>query len=361
MSKFIDKMNLPQYKYFNDMLCQDEERKKLVADCITASELIEHGNKREYQEGLVLLIRSKTRLPDFIYVLEEDQKRCRAELSVKNIKTLVKRVEKYAGILLLLHFYQGYSITRRLYLEDEIEKNLPEGQLKRLYSYDDVKDKYYKEILSVPKLVLINGELHQNYLMHEFTEKELKMLDELISVDVHFLVVIQSENQKDVAYIVGKEHGDLLIRYLKRHESLKKEVSISSLDGRNDLKAMLLSLLDYLEEVKKAKDERRKNTRRAEGTSSDTSHYPRYVDKNSIKIYDMRGTAELDAFRFNKKRGRLGISRRHGYEMVPHTRKGHERRYKDGKIVYVRSTIIHKERFEGIQSAHRINEKEEKE
>lgn len=360
MSKFIDKMNLPQYKYFNDMLCQDEERRSLIADCITASELIEHGNKREYQEGLVLLIRSKARLPDFIYVLEEDKKMCRSELSVKNIKTLVRKVEKYAGILLLLHHFQGKPMKKKSYLGDKMVKNMPEGQLKRLYSYDDVKGKYYKDIVSVPKLVLINGDLYQNYLMREFTEKELKRLDNLILVDVHLIVVIQSEEQSDVTYIVGKEHGDLLIRYLKRHESLKKEVNISSLDGRNDLKAMLLSLLDYLEEVKKAEDERRKNTRHAEGTSSDISHYPRYVDKNSIKIYDMRGTAELDVFRFNKKRGRLGVSRKQGYEMVPHTRKGHERRYKDGRIVHVRSTIIHKDKFDGIQSAHRINEKEEK-
>lgn len=84
MSKYIEKLNLPQYKYFNDMLSKDEERKKLIADCLTAGHLVTSRNKREHQEGLVLLARSKAKLADFIYVLEEDKKRCRADLSVKN-------------------------------------------------------------------------------------------------------------------------------------------------------------------------------------------------------------------------------------------------------------------------------------
>ena len=73
MSKFIDKMNLPQYNYFNNMLSQDEKRKELVADGLSAGYLVTSRNKREYQEGLVLLSKSKAKLADFIYVFEEDK------------------------------------------------------------------------------------------------------------------------------------------------------------------------------------------------------------------------------------------------------------------------------------------------
>ena len=42
--------------------------------------------------------------------------------------------------------------------------------------------------------------------------------------------------------------------------------------------------------------------------------------------------------------------------MLPHTRRGHYRKYKNGKTAYVKAAIIHKEKYEGIQSAHRMNQ-----
>lgn len=42
--------------------------------------------------------------------------------------------------------------------------------------------------------------------------------------------------------------------------------------------------------------------------------------------------------------------------MLSHTRRGHYRKYKNGKNVYVKTAIIHKEKYEGIQSAHRLNQ-----
>lgn len=41
--------------------------------------------------------------------------------------------------------------------------------------------------------------------------------------------------------------------------------------------------------------------------------------------------------------------------MMPHTRRGHIRRYSNGNEVYVKASVIHKEKYEGFQSAHRIN------
>lgn len=42
--------------------------------------------------------------------------------------------------------------------------------------------------------------------------------------------------------------------------------------------------------------------------------------------------------------------------MLPHTRRGHYRKYENGKTAYVKAAIIHKEKYEGIQSAHRMNQ-----
>ena len=56
------------------------------------------------------------------------------------------------------------------------------------------------------------------------------------------------------------------------------------------------------------------------------------------------------------RRGSGGSYRKTGYEMIPHTRKGHYRTYKNGKKVYVKASVIHKEKYGGIQAAHRINQ-----
>lgn len=62
-----------------------------------------------------------------------------------------------------------------------------------------------------------------------------------------------------------------------------------------------------------------------------------------------------------KGRGKGAAYCKIGYEKTPHTRKGHYRRYKSGKIVYVKATVAHKEKYGGIQSAHRINQADTKE
>lgn len=40
MPKYIDKMNLPQYKYFNDILRQDEGRKQLISTAMTGVHMV---------------------------------------------------------------------------------------------------------------------------------------------------------------------------------------------------------------------------------------------------------------------------------------------------------------------------------
>lgn len=82
------------------------------------------------------------------------------------------------------------------------------------------------------------------------------------------------------------------------------------------------------------------------------------MDKNAIRVFDLNDRCNGNGFDggvFFLGRHGGSTCRKTGYEMSPHTRKGHYRTYKDGRTVYVRSSVIHKEKYEGIQSAHRIN------
>ena len=94
MPKFVDKMNLPQYRYFHDMTVREEERQDIVSDFFTAQHQLNNGDQRGYRDGLILLGRVRSRLPDFLYAQDEDRKKCRMDMEAKNIRVQMKKMEK---------------------------------------------------------------------------------------------------------------------------------------------------------------------------------------------------------------------------------------------------------------------------
>lgn len=52
MSKYVDKMNLPQYRFYNHMVGEGEERKELVSDLLTAEMILEGGGQERAQPGV---------------------------------------------------------------------------------------------------------------------------------------------------------------------------------------------------------------------------------------------------------------------------------------------------------------------
>ena len=62
MSKYVDKMNLPQYRFYNHMVGEGEERKELVSDLLTAEMILERGSKKERSQALITLATKKKRL-----------------------------------------------------------------------------------------------------------------------------------------------------------------------------------------------------------------------------------------------------------------------------------------------------------
>ena len=131
MPKFVDKMNLPQYRYFHDMTVREEERQDIVSDFFTAQHQLNNGDQRGYRDGLILLGRVRSRLPDFLYAQEEDRKKCWMDMEAKNIRVQIKRMEKYMDLLLNLQFFQGLPLKREKFIEKKDVEGIPKEKLRR--------------------------------------------------------------------------------------------------------------------------------------------------------------------------------------------------------------------------------------
>lgn len=361
MSKYVDKRNLIQYKYFHNMLEKEEERKDLVADILTAEELMRNGDKRQKNEGLLMLSKARNRIPDFLYLDEDLRKKCKADLSTKNHKELVKKVEQYANILMILQRFQGNVLVKKDFLEKEKQQRMSKDYLEQHYKREKMSGRYYKPSPCIPKLLLVNEELYQSYFHSPYTEKEWEELNQLMRPDTFYIINVQVQSQEDVSYMVEKVENLCMYALLKDRT---RQITVGkTISEQTEVASVLFCLLDYLKEIEQEEQKRRKYQ---EAHPSETSHAkktwtaPRYEDKDAIKVFDMKGnTADYvgGTYYLHRKNGGGG-HRKIGYEMMPHTRKGHYRTYKNGKRVYVRASVIHKEKYEGIQSAHRINQTE---
>lgn len=67
MSKYVDKMNLPQHKYFNNMIGRDEEIHELVSDTLTGELVLKRGDKKSRSEAFLLLSKARQRIAGFLY------------------------------------------------------------------------------------------------------------------------------------------------------------------------------------------------------------------------------------------------------------------------------------------------------
>lgn len=368
MSRYVDKMNLPQYKYFNNMIGRDEEIHELVSDTLTGEFLLKRGDKKSRSEGFLLLSKSRQRIAGFLYCQEEDQRRCRKELATKDIRQLQKTLDGYMDMLLILPYFQGQSMEKERFLSEEVRSTLTAGQLERRYKRDKENGKYYTPYTSVPKLLLVNENLYEEYSQRGYNDKAQTELDRLVSEDVHYIITVQSSSQAELAYMVGKkDEAGLYIQVLDRKKGTRKIPLEKLLSEQNEMTAVLLCLQDYLQEMELAEKQRRKYSEEHPGRSTQGKKldmYERFVDKNAIKVFDIKDKDDISGFMggllYLSRKGGRGASRAVGYEMVPHTRKGHYRTYKSGKTVYVKASVIHKEKYQGIQSAHRINQADDR-
>lgn len=80
MAKFVDKQNLAQYKYFNNLVGKDDMVRDIASNYIVGdhqlSNRLVQNNPREYRDSLLMLNKGKRDLLGALYSLKEDQERC---------------------------------------------------------------------------------------------------------------------------------------------------------------------------------------------------------------------------------------------------------------------------------------------
>ncbi len=365
MAKFVDKQNLPQYKYFNNLIGKVDVISEIVSDCLAGEyQLSNHHVKsdpKEYRESLMRLNKGKRDLVTLLYVSEEDRERCRRELFSGNVRQAKRNTDRYLNMLMAVPYLQGEQLKRKTEVSAEILAGLSEKEKNQKYELDRKDGKYYSSFFSVPKLVLVNGDLFARYLDREMTEKDIRLLDSMLPEDVHYILNAQHETQNDHVYLIAKDEG-VYMKRLDRHGLIQKKRPDDGKGMEPEMVSAMLCLTDYLKEMKEqAGLKAGKPEEAGKGSAYDANkrRISKYIDRDSIKVFDMEtggaGGRELEVNYFKKKHGGRGTDRVTGYEMAPHTRRGHYRRCKNGKTVYVRSTVVHKEKYDGIRSARRIN------
>lgn len=367
MAKFVDKQNLAQYKYFKNLVGKDDMVKDIASNYIVGdhqlSNRLVQNNPREYHDSLLMLNKGKRDLPAALYSLKEDKERCYNEIFYGSARQIRQNANRYIDMLLFVHFFQGERIERSVEADPEMLEGLSEKEKKRKYEFNKEDGKYYSSFFSVPKLVLVNKDLFTQHLERDLTEEDMESLGAMLPRDVHYILNVQCEAQSEYAYLIARKES-IYIQRLGRYE-LTPEIPLGCGEAMEpEMRSVALCLTDYLLEMKKLMGQQAENhqeTKAGYAGASGRRRVSKYVDQNSIKIFDIAPGAcregyELEVNYFKKKHGGAGTARRTGYEMAPHTRRGHYRKYSDGKTVYVHSSVIHKEKYNGIQSAHRINE-----
>lgn len=366
MAKFVDKQNLIQYKYFNNLVSREKEVGEVTSNYLAG--LMQLTNRqmqaipREYMEATLLFNRGRKKLPALLYASEEERQKCQKAINSGNARQTKAAAEKYLDILTAVPYFQGRQIGHKVGVKPELLDGLSEKEKNKRFKFDRKDGRYYSSFFSVPKLVLVRGEMFEHYLMQEPSLEDMEKLDSLFRKDVHYIINVQSEEQNEYAYLIEKEEG-ISVQRLEKSDIIRKKSVSWVLENHPEMAAVLCCLLDYLielEKIEKLQKKQKKEKGQNDSYDADRSRCSRYVDQNSIKIFDMKSDGgqdgyELEVNYFKKRNGRMG-ARRTGYEMAPHTRRGHYRTYQNGKTVYVRSSVIHKEKYGGIQSAHRIND-----
>lgn len=251
-------------------------------------------------------------------------------------------------------------MRRSVEVSPEMLEGLSEREKRQKYEFNREDGKFYSSFLSVPKLVLVNKDLFAQHLEQGMTGEDMECLELMMPRDVHYILNVQCETQSDYAYLVAKEES-IYMQRLGRYGLTPKIQLCPEKMAEPELLSVALCLTDYLLEMKNIAAQQADSPRETRAGDIGRRRVSKYVDQNSIKIFDIApGTCkegyELEVNYFRKKHGGAGTARRTGYEMAPYTRRGHYRTYSDGKTVYVHSSVIHKEKYNGAQSAHRINE-----
>lgn len=346
VAKYIDKDNLPQYKYFNNFVSRHDELMDVTTDLLTWQTMMERkGDRRSMIDAQKMYERARKKLPEFVYKYEEDQKKCANDLKAR------KNVNNYISVLLILSFIQGKVTEDRIYVQDEIAK-----RTRYKYQYDKKNGKYYYEVTQIPKLLLINSDLYNCY--KDFKDLDTEALQKIIDKmdkTINYIINVQADEVSEYCYFVSlKSEKGLEVRRIDRFTHMDFYSNSKKKTMSNDIKAVLYCLLDYLLEYEKLQNKKKKYEVKEGGAVIKDNLTSKFISKSSVKVFDLKkDNDKIEAYRYTKRNVSGWLK---GYEKSPHTRRGHMRKLKSGKEVFVRAAVIHKEKFDSIESAHRINQ-----
>lgn len=211
MAKFVDKQNLLQYKYFNNLIGNYDKVKEIVSNYLAGEQQLSthyaQSNPREYRESLRMLNKGKQDIPAALYSMIEDQERCYKEIFYGSAKQTSRNANRYINMLLAIHVFQGAQVRRRMEVSPEMLEGLSEKEKNQKYEFNREDGKIYSAFFSVPKLVLVNKDLFAQHLEQDMTDRDLECLESMMTRDVHYILNVQCESQSDYAYLIAKEEG----------------------------------------------------------------------------------------------------------------------------------------------------------
>ena len=109
MAKFVDKQNLPQYRYFNNVIGKDDMVKDIISDYVGGvyelSTPAIQNDPAVRRESLQMLKKGKRNLPAALYSMKEDQERCHNEIFYGGVQATRRNADRYINMLLHLHFF----------------------------------------------------------------------------------------------------------------------------------------------------------------------------------------------------------------------------------------------------------------
>ncbi len=198
MAKFVDKQNLPQYRYFNNVIGKDDMVKDIISDYVGGvyelSTPAIQNDPAVRRESLQMLKKGKRNLPAALYSMKEDQERCYNEIFYGGVQATRRNADRYMNMLLHLHLFQGDHIQRDVEVHPEILEKLTEREKRKRYECRE-DGKFYSSFFSVPKLVLINKDLFAQHLERNMTDEDVGRLEAMLHKDVHYILNVQSEAQ----------------------------------------------------------------------------------------------------------------------------------------------------------------------
>jgi len=355
--KFIDKRELPCFKYYKtidyNLYCDYFDKILKLQEVL--------GNKRKIDTtDINILLHCFDTLPKKLFTaeaggsaLENVGKTCFEEWKkfLKSDSITIK--EEIFLIRSIRSAYELLSLACLAYYTQG-------GELEGVY----------------PKLFLISDKAYNNVPDHD----DLCLLFDLLRDDISYCIAIQTEKrEKKYMYNVRKYNDKIVVMIADRSRGMSrfqldvngdlrafecftskmlgceikcdKDRSICKYNKMQSVYKVLVCLKKYLE----VKDTMRYLPKQTQGKKHDDPNTKRkesnrkFRFENHISVYDYPEIK--NDVKMIKSRRSDGFS---GSPKAPHVRSGHTRHYKNGKTVEVRTTVIHKDLFDGHNQADRI-------